>query len=455
MVTAGEFKILKEKYFVNENCTYLITDECPKRVILIVNFRSPKDKFNHNIIEMIKDAINVYGISGKRILARYTPFTSSNSKIISIGKFADEASFFIDTEGKSYFIDFYSLLCPNFYRLINNLKFLNIDYRNLVLLRNNKFQKAFTTLNVCISTSQLNEMYESIESTFGFAPKDLVIYLEYCKKHYKKYYDPKSSWDICSLSDVDYRIKFLKEVFNEPLENLMKYFNFLSHVGWKNYLTSKFQFDITKEERLKLRRRLNFLYDTHEKLKALDCIEIIEYNCKDYFRMYDTLPKKLQKKWPICPPNFNTIKRYHDELVTFFNKLQCEITNAKNTEIQQQYLDNYYKIAKTFEMSDNKYSIIACKKLSDLLYEGEYLHHCVGSYIKSVSKGQEYILFLRKKEDIKTPYFTIDIVGNVVRQIHGFANCNMNAEIKPFIKEWARRFNLDISNCSELKRALR
>ena len=69
--------------------------------------------------------------------------------------------------------------------------------------------------------------------------------------------------------------------------------------------------------------------------------------------------------------------------------------------------------------------------------------------MNSVSTGKEYILFLRKNSDPDTPYFTVDLTPEkYVRQIHGLRNCDMTEEIKPFVEAWAKKFKLDITNCS-------
>lgn len=55
-------------------------------------------------------------------------------------------------------------------------------------------------------------------------------------------------------------------------------------------------------------------------------------------------------------------------------------------------------------------------------HEGEVLHHCVGGYADRHVKGVLSILFLRKTENPATPYVTIEMHGNEIRQIHGFNN---------------------------------
>jgi len=100
-------------------------------------------------------------------------------------------------------------------------------------------------------------------------------------------------------------------------------------------------------------------------------------------------------------------------------------------------------------MSDDTYSIIAVKELLDLVKEGRVLNHCVGSYVDSVSNGNEYILFLRKNDNVDIPFYTIDVTPDgKVRQIHGKGNCSITKEIKPFIDKWISKFKLDGSNYS-------
>ena len=43
------------------------------------------------------------------------------------------------------------------------------------------------------------------------------------------------------------------------------------------------------------------------------------------------------------------------------------------------------------------------------------MHHCVGRYVEAVSNNETYIVFIRIKDDIKTPYITaqISLEGNL------------------------------------------
>ena len=175
----------------------------------------------------------------------------------------------------------------------------------------------------------------------------------------------------------------------------------------------------------------------------------------DYLVLRESL---LEANYIECAPKtpkISKLKEWHDKLTNIYCRYSKEIQILKDKQRNDKYIAQFYPKAKEFEFKNDEYSIIACSDVSDLITEGSELHHCVGSYINSVSNGNEYILFLRKNNELDKPYFTIDVTPDKkVRQIHGFGNCNLTKELKPFVKEWADKFKLDISNCSGVLCAL-
>jgi hypothetical protein len=168
--------------------------------------------------------------------------------------------------------------------------------------------------------------------------------------------------------------------------------------------------------------------------------------------MRTQLSDEAKHQFPIFPKD---IVKYHDKLVPIYNREQAYRRKKELEGKQKAYNDNVYEKASKFNYSNNEYLIRACEELTDLLIEGSSLRHCVGSYVNSVSEGKEYILFLRKISEPDTPYFTIDLTPNhQVRQIHGMCNCNMNADVKPFVDEWAKKFKLNLEGCSGVHCAL-
>lgn len=68
--------------------------------------------------------------------------------------------------------------------------------------------------------------------------------------------------------------------------------------------------------------------------------------------------------------------------------------------------------AARYYWENEKYMIIPAGACIELIKEGRSLHHCVGrddNYMKKMAAGTSWILFLRKKEDVDTPWYTIEV----------------------------------------------
>ena len=89
----------------------------------------------------------------------------------------------------------------------------------------------------------------------------------------------------------------------------------------------------------------------------------------------------------------------------------------------------------TFVQPD--YSVIIPEKPEDVVYEGSYLSHCVGSYIDKIANEKVKILFLRKTGSEGKPLVTLDVRGNSLTQAAGCGNRRLSAEEAAFVKKWA------------------
>lgn len=186
----------------------------------------------------------------------------------------------------------------------------------------------------------------------------------------------------------------------------------------------------------------------------------LDYQGLDYLKDYLSMKNQLKdyydsSKLPILPnnlqggcyENFMAIKNKHDFILTIYRRYQQFIIENRIKEQQELYKKNVLDIAKMFEWENDKYIIKAPRSLTELTTEGKELNHCVGSYIDSVSKGNEYILFFREKSNPEVPYFTIDIDPTKhVRQIHGRSNCNVPSDLMPIFKEWAEKVEVNMGN---------
>lgn len=109
------------------------------------------------------------------------------------------------------------------------------------------------------------------------------------------------------------------------------------------------------------------------------------------------------------------VKARHDELVERINARKDakriaqnrEKYNKLNKEIMKRLPD-----VKRYFYENEKYMIIPAGKCEELIAEGRKLHHCVASgdmYMRQMAEGKSWILFLRKKEKLEEPYYTMEI----------------------------------------------
>ena len=85
--------------------------------------------------------------------------------------------------------------------------------------------------------------------------------------------------------------------------------------------------------------------------------------------------------------------------------------------------------AKRYEYVSKDYGlqIVAPTKPDDLRQEGQVLSHCVGGYVQAMATGKNTILFIRRNDYPNHPYFTVDLAGGEIRQIHCYRNGNPTA----------------------------
>lgn len=85
----------------------------------------------------------------------------------------------------------------------------------------------------------------------------------------------------------------------------------------------------------------------------------------------------------------------------------------------------YKKIAKRFSYEDDTFVLRPAKTKTEIVKEGQTQHICVGmaGYAEKMIRGSSYILFLRKKTEPNTPFYTVEITPEYkIVQRHGKYN---------------------------------
>lgn len=133
----------------------------------------------------------------------------------------------------------------------------------------------------------------------------------------------------------------------------------------------------------------------------------------------------------------------NDKSVLFPKDLQIAHDRAANLVTKKRNRNLDPLIARMADRLNREYSfdsgelvIRAPMGVDELIDEGASLKHCVGSYIDRIAKGETTVLFVRKKSEPETPYFTVQVTDDKVNQVRGMANCRATPEVDSFISEW-------------------
>lgn len=147
----------------------------------------------------------------------------------------------------------------------------------------------------------------------------------------------------------------------------------------------------------------------------------------DYLSLMEKINTPVSIESTIFPKN---LIEAHDSAVNKFNALKHEADNKA-------YKRRLRGLVK-YEYQNTSYSVIVPEKLEDILNEGRILNHCVGSYIGKVKSGETTILFIRRTNELETPFYTLEYHNGVIKQCRGKGNCSPDTEIDEFLKEWKK-----------------
>lgn len=191
--------------------------------------------------------------------------------------------------------------------------------------------------------------------------------------------------------------------------------------------------DLCCEANLSVTKLYKYIYkEVPMKQYIINPLEIIRL-LRDSFNMSKDLGLPFEK-------NSKALLRYHDILALEYKTVENKILSRKfaNEMKQKQYLN--------YEIESNKFCIVVPKESQELVKEGKELRHCVGSYIRSVAKGNTHIVFLREKNAINKPHTTIEIdIDDKIIQVRQKHNGLLkNREAINLIKQWAYKHGLTI-----------
>lgn len=175
---------------------------------------------------------------------------------------------------------------------------------------------------------------------------------------------------------------------------------------------------------------------------------------RDYYRFYpDALVMNErrgnggeEKFKYVLTPKIAHLRDLHDKAFRDHRTLETERL-AEDREHLNKKIRTISKSTdyKQYLYENDTYKVLPVTCQEDLDYEGNELQHCVASYGSFMSTGKSYIYFIRKKEDLTKPYFTVEIVpGEKPEDAYKFNQCytykdsiDKPESLKEFIVNWA------------------
>ena len=128
---------------------------------------------------------------------------------------------------------------------------------------------------------------------------------------------------------------------------------------------------------------------------------------KDYFEACRELQLDMTLPKNCFPHNF---KHWHDIRIDEYNSKKAKLEAKKRKAFYKQFAGVAKKYTSLQMDNTSGFVCLIAKSPTELIQEGNYLHHCVGSmgYDQKFVREETLIFFIRMDTDIKTPFVTVE-----------------------------------------------
>ena len=158
-------------------------------------------------------------------------------------------------------------------------------------------------------------------------------------------------------------------------------------------------------------------------------METLLNSYRDYISMCEALEYDLSNSFVLYPAN---LSKAHDKVNDLSDK---EKAQAYENQIQKLY----EKLNSQYTFMQNGYFIVLPRSVKEIMEEGHKLHHCIGTYVKSIVKRKCLVFFVRKVSEPDKPLCTVELNGAEVGQVSMFGNKAPTPQIKLFLKVWEQK----------------
>lgn len=137
------------------------------------------------------------------------------------------------------------------------------------------------------------------------------------------------------------------------------------------------------------------------------CMEVVEQlePIADYIDLADLFKGTL---WRVEQMGMSMPALRVDNCLQYCSNIQRQYERWRNAEKNEQFVG----VTDTWNFlnyEDDSFKVIIPHSCEDLIDEGEQQHNCVGSYIDNVIDEDCYVIFIRRKSDLKKSLVTVEL----------------------------------------------
>ena len=150
---------------------------------------------------------------------------------------------------------------------------------------------------------------------------------------------------------------------------------------------------------------------------------------RDYLGMIAQLGYDMDNSFVLYPKD---LQKAHD-------RVQGRLKAKADAQLRRDFKAAMKAISGRLDFEADGMKFLLPTTPEELAAEGNALHHCVGSYANRVARKECIILFLRRCENLAKPFYTVEVRGRKIIQVHGKGNCDPTPEVNAFMSKWERQ----------------
>lgn len=135
----------------------------------------------------------------------------------------------------------------------------------------------------------------------------------------------------------------------------------------------------------------------------------------------------------------NSFVLYPKDLQKAHDRVQGRLKAKADAQMRRDFKTAMGAISGRLDFEADGMKFLLPTTPEELAAEGNALHHCVGSYANRVARKECIILFLRRCENLAKPFYTVEVRGRKIIQVHGKGNCDPTPEVNAFMSKWERQ----------------